>query len=302
MRNQPPLASLRAFEAAARRLSFKAAADELHVTATAISHQIRVLESYCGEALFQRLPRPLSLTPAGTRLYPAVREGFDRFAEGLSQTKAKNFGRLRVTATNAFAARCLMPRIPAWRQLANDITLMIIGTDDVLDLGADASDLAIRYARKAPVDGVVSDLGRDTFHVVASPDLVEQLGLPVRPQDIARYPLIESEWPDWAEAPPMWREWAATARNTGHEVPDLMQSVVCGYREELHAIEAALAGQGLAICSDILVADALRDGKLVKVSDVTMPGFGLFTVYRRESTRATMCRTFVNWLGDQEWH
>ena len=163
MRNQPPLASLRAFEAAARRLSFKAAADELHVTATAISHQIRVLESYCGEALFQRLPRPLSLTPAGTRLYPAVREGFDRFAEGLSQTKARNFGRLRVTATNAFAARCLMPRIPAWRQLANDITLMIIGTDDVLDLGADASDLAIRYARKAPVDGVVSDLSRDSL-------------------------------------------------------------------------------------------------------------------------------------------
>lgn len=302
MRNQPPLASLRAFEAAARRLSFKAAADELHVTATAISHQIRVLESYCGEALFQRLPRPLSLTPAGTRLYPAVREGFDRFAEGLSQSKAKNFGKLRVTATNAFAARCLMPRIPAWRQLANDITLMIIGTDDVLDLGADASDLAIRYARKAPVDGVVSDLGRDTFHVVASPTLVEQLGLPVRPQDIARYPLIESEWPDWAEAPPMWREWATTARKTGHQVPDMMKSVVCGYREELHVIEAALAGQGLAICSDILVADALRDGKLVKVSDVTMPGYGLFAVYRRESTRATMCRTFVNWLEDQEWY
>ena len=84
MRPLPPLAQLRAFEAAARHLSFMAAADELAVTPTAISHQIKLLESYCGRPLFRRRPRPLALTEAGTRLFPVIREGLDSFADALS--------------------------------------------------------------------------------------------------------------------------------------------------------------------------------------------------------------------------
>src|SRR6266511_3800512 len=112
MTRLPPLIELRAFEAAARHVSFKKAAAELGVTPTAISHQIRLLEQYCGRALFRRRPRPLSLTEAGDR-HP-----------------------LRVTTTNAFASRWLVPRLPRWRKVRPDAPLDVIGTDNVLDLHA----------------------------------------------------------------------------------------------------------------------------------------------------------------------
>src|SRR4030095_12478288 len=93
MRSLPPLAQLRAFEAAARHLSFKDAADELAVMPTAISHQIKLLESYCGRPLFRRRPRPLALTETGARLFPVVREGLDSFANALSAVHEFSLGR-----------------------------------------------------------------------------------------------------------------------------------------------------------------------------------------------------------------
>src|SRR5436853_3903552 len=113
----PPLIELRAFDAAARHLSFRKAAAELGVTPTAISHQIRLLERYCGRALFRRRPRPLALTDAGTRLFPAIRAGLEAFATAIAAVKRDvNQQSLRVTTTNAFASRCLVPRLPMWRK------------------------------------------------------------------------------------------------------------------------------------------------------------------------------------------
>ena len=86
-RSLPPLVELRAFEAAARHLSFKKAAEELCVTPTAVSHQIRLLERYCGQSLFRRRPRPLTLTEAGARLFPVVRDGFEAFAAAIAAVK-----------------------------------------------------------------------------------------------------------------------------------------------------------------------------------------------------------------------
>src|SRR5215470_3720188 len=104
MRKLPPLIELRAFEAAARHMSFKQAAVELGVTPTAISHQIRLLERYCGHPLFRRRPRPLSLTDAGARLFPAIRHGLEEFALAIAAVKrAGDRSPLRVTTTNAFA-------------------------------------------------------------------------------------------------------------------------------------------------------------------------------------------------------
>src|ERR1700755_591228 len=106
MRKLPPLAELRAFEAAPRCLSFKLAAAELGVTPTAVSHQIRLLEAYCGQALFRRQPRPIALTRTGEQLFPVLRDGFESFAKAISAVRASGSGtHLRVTATNAFAAR-----------------------------------------------------------------------------------------------------------------------------------------------------------------------------------------------------
>src|SRR3954464_7999911 len=116
MRKLPPLTELRAFEAAARHLSFKMAADQLHVTPTAVSHQIKLLERHCGRLLFRRRPRPLRLTSAGEQLFPVLRDGFETFRDALAAVRSGAAGgRLRITATNAFAARWLVPRLPNWR-------------------------------------------------------------------------------------------------------------------------------------------------------------------------------------------
>ena len=145
MRTLPPLNGLRAFEAAARHLNFQAAARELGVTPTAISHQIRGLEAYCGQTLFRRRPRPVALTPAGARLFPTLRDGFDRFESGLSAIRPQEGGaRLRMTTTNAFAARWLVPRLASWRQLHPGLRLDLASTDAVLDLAGGEVDVAIR--------------------------------------------------------------------------------------------------------------------------------------------------------------
>jgi LysR family glycine cleavage system transcriptional activator len=118
MHKLPPLSELRAFESAARHLSFKKAAAELGVTSTAISHQIKLLEQYCGRPLFRRRPRPLTLTEAGSRLFPVMRDGLEVFAATIAAVKRDRVRQpLRVTTTNAFASRWLVPRLPHWRKL-----------------------------------------------------------------------------------------------------------------------------------------------------------------------------------------
>ena len=169
MRKLPPLRALHAFEAAARHLSFATAAKELGVTPTAISHQIRQLEEACGVKLFQRRPRPLLLTSAGVRLYPALRNGFDALASAVALMAEEDAqAPLRVTSTNAFASEWLVPQLPKWREENPNVPLEIIGTDAVLDVRAGAADVAIRHARKPPPDFVAHEVFRDdTFPFAA---------------------------------------------------------------------------------------------------------------------------------------
>src|SRR5690349_13623033 len=153
MRSLPPLTALRAFEAAARHMSFKAAADELRLTPTAVSHQIRSLEALCGRPLFRRRPRPIALTDGGARLFPVIRDGLDQFAEAVAAIREEaNHRPLRVTTTNAFASRWLVQRLPMWRAAHPETALEVIGTDAVVNLRAGDADLAIRYVHASPPD------------------------------------------------------------------------------------------------------------------------------------------------------
>ncbi|MGE0700282.1 MAG: LysR substrate-binding domain-containing protein [Hyphomicrobiaceae bacterium] len=296
MRHLPPLTELRAFEAAARHLSFKLAAVELGVTPTAISHQIKLLEQHCGQSLFRRRPRPLSLTWAGEQLFPVIRDGFESFGEALSAVRATGAsGRLRITATNAFAARWLVPRLPQWRAAHPRLKLDIVGTDAVLDLKTGEADIAIRYAMKPPTEGPCAKLMRDTFLVVASPKLVGEKAGMLTPADLARLPLIEAEWPPTDRHAPSWQRWQRAARARHKPVPDLAGLANLSFREELHAIEAAIAGQGVAICSDVLIAPELVSGVLVPVSRVTLPGYGFYIVHRDGHRKLASIRAFVAW-------
>jgi LysR family transcriptional regulator, glycine cleavage system transcriptional activator len=298
MRKLPPLGSLRAFEAAARHLSFKNAADELGLTPTAISHQVRMLEEHCGERLFRRRPRPLALTPAGTALYPAIRGGFEAFADALEALGDKSEPTpLRVTTTNAFASRWLVPRLGLWRDAHPDLPLTVIGTDRVVRL-ADEADIAIRYARTAPSGSVAPEMFRDRFFAVCAPKLLSGRPPVRRPGDLAAFPLIQYDWFAPDPTAPTWRRWLDMAAEADPAARELGE-IALGFREELHAVEAVLAGQGIAICSDIVVADDLASGALVKVLDLSLPGYGFYPVFEPNHRRRAVIEMFVDWISDQ---
>jgi LysR family glycine cleavage system transcriptional activator len=296
----PPLTELRAFEAAARHMSFRAAAEELSVTPTAVSHQIRLLELFCGRPLFRRRPRPLSLTDAGAQLFPVVRDGLGQWAEMLDAIRGgASHRRLRVTATHAFAARWLLPRLPLWRKANPRIGLDVVGTDAVLDVKGGEMDVAIRYARKPPPGFAPLELMRDRFHVVASPSLVGRRVKRLTPSQLASFPLIACEWPATDDHAPTWERWEKVARSRHQTVPPLASLVALSFREEPHAIAAVIAGQGIGICSDVIVGRELADGTLVRLSNISLAGYAFYGIYRANHPRRALIESFLRWMRGQ---
>lgn len=298
MRKLPPLGSLRAFEAAARHMSFKEAANELGVTPTAISHQIRLLEDICGQPLFRRRPRPLALSGAGERLFPVIRNGFDIFATAIESASAGRRRRLlRVTSPNAFASRWLVPRLPNLREMHPKILLEIIGTDAVLDLRAGDADVAIRYARRMPPDLAAQELFRDTFFPICSPELLAKNGRQIeRAADVVHLPLIHFDWMNRDPEAPTWSRWLATARSVDPEIPYADKAWDLSFREELHAIDAVVAGQGIAICSDLVVSRELASGVLVKAHALSLPGYGFYLVSVPNHPQQLNIEAFSAWM------
>jgi LysR family glycine cleavage system transcriptional activator len=284
------MSALRAFEAVARLGSFRLAAAELHVTPTAVSHQVGSLEAYCGQSLFRRRPRPLALTEAGGRLFPVIRDGLDVFAAAIDQARAPGAEarQLRVSTTNAFAARCLVPLLPDWHRENPAVELEIIGTDAVVDLRGGQADVALRYARNMPLDGVAVELVRDRFHVVAASSLVGQDGA----KPWRQLPRIAYEWLPGDTQAPTWEHWDMVARTR----PQAAQRIAMRFREELHAIEAVVAGHGVAICSDLLVRKELSEGTLVCLSPVTLDGYGVYLVTLPEQSAVPTVRNFCAWM------
>ena len=296
----PPLIELRAFEAAARHLSFRRAAAELHVTPTAISHQIRLLEAHLGTPLFRRRPRPVALTEAGARLFPVIHDGFAAFAEALDTVRAGAKARpLVVSTTNAFAARWLVPRLPDWRARHPDLPLEVIGTDEVVDLRGGEADLAIRYQRSAPAGLVAVELMRDRHWPVCAPDLLPDGAAFRTPIDLSGQTLIHCHWLPNDPAPPTWARWFAAARAGGQDVPGPDATTALTFREEAHGIDAAIAGQGVAICSDVLVAREIERRALLRPFDLSLPGYGFFLVHLPGRERDRRVRAFTDWIVAQ---
>jgi LysR family transcriptional regulator, glycine cleavage system transcriptional activator len=298
MRRLPPLAALRAFECAARHLSFKEAARELAVTPTAISHHVRQLEEMCGQALFRRRPRPLALTGAGERLFPVLRNGLDAFALAFAAISAGDEqGPLRVTTTNAFASRWLIPRLPQWRAAHPGVPLEVIGTDKVVDLRTGEADVAIRYAGSPPTDLAAQEVFRDSFYPMCSPAVLASDARPIqRAADLLRYPLIHFDWLNWNPRVPTWRRWFATARSVDPDVPEVGNVWKLSFREELHAMDAVVAGQGIAICSDVVVSRDLAGGALVRAHGLSLPGYGFYLVHLPNHPRQPVIEAFGAWM------
>jgi LysR family transcriptional regulator, glycine cleavage system transcriptional activator len=293
----PPLIELRAFEAAARHMSFKKAAAELCVTPTAVSHQIRLLERYCGRSLFRRRPRPLTLTEAGARLFSVVHDGLAAFSTAIETIKRDGSKQpLRITTTNAFASQWLVPRLPLWRKQRGVLPLEVIGTDAVLDLDGGDADVAIRNAATLPTDGAAKELFRDSFWPICSPRLLCG-GHPLkRAADLRGQVLVHFHWPPFVPHAATWQRWLTVARRRWRDVPDSSEMDHLNFREELHAIDAVLAGQGIGMFSDLLVGDKLKAGSLMKVLDLKLSGFGFYLVHSSGHPREREIAALSTWL------
>jgi LysR family glycine cleavage system transcriptional activator len=289
MRRLPPLSALRAFEAAARHRSFKQAANELAVTPTAISHQIRFLEEYTGVVLFDRQVRKVVLTEAGAELYPVLRDGLNSFETAFQRLRTPSRQQVTISATNAFMARWLAPRLAEFRQLHPDVDLELHASDQPVDLGADAADLAIRYGR-GPYPGMLSEpLFTDHFAPMASPTLAMD-----GTADLANLPLIDFKWARSHPLNPTWKSWFSAAGLTrGTRRAELR------FSEEGHAVQAALAGQGVALLSLELMADDLRAGRLLRLPGPTLPGHTYHLVRSEGHTAAPHVEAALAWLRAQ---
>jgi LysR family glycine cleavage system transcriptional activator len=253
-RKLPPLAALRAFEAAARHLSFLKAAQELSVTPTAISHQIRLLEGWLGMALFERHVRRVSLTRAGVALFPSLKEGFDSFERAIASLAPPSRRRaVTITATTLFAARRLIPALGRFQAAHPDAELRLHASDEVIDLADGIADVAVRYG-KGPFANLVSEpLCNERFGVVCSPSLGIR-----RHADLTTATLIHAEWRR-VDRQPSWRRWCELAGISGVDTEAGLR-----FTDETHAIQAAIAGHGVAIASLLMLEDELSRGVLVQ--------------------------------------
>src|SRR5262249_19190242 len=162
----------------------------------------------CGRPLFARRPRPLALTESGARLFPVIRNSLDAVAEILTAVRDDPHRQpLRVTTTNAFASRWLLPRLERWRETCPDVQVDVNGTDAILDLRAGEADLAIRYAPTAPTRVVTEELFKDTYWPICNPRLLRGARRVQRPADLRRHTLIHVYWPPSFRNPPTWRRW-----------------------------------------------------------------------------------------------
>ncbi len=299
MRRLPPLNALRSFEAAARNLNFKRAADELGVTPTAISHQIKLLEETIGHSLFRRHPRPLALTETGARLFPVIRDSLDNIAQGLKKVSGGSDKKiLRVSTTVAFASNLLLPRLMDWSLRHPDLELDIHASDFPVDLASEQIDLAIRYAATPEPGMMCFPLWSDAFYPMAAPGLV---GVSADDDSTPRFfhlPLISYRWKSAHEAAPTWDGWAAVANRSKRRKFCHAKSQIIRLSEESHAIQAAIDGQGVVLASSVVVSEQARANKLVPVSDVALPGLTYFLVHRKSQENVIHVGLFRRWLMD----
>lgn len=288
MNSLPPLNGLRAFEAAARHLSFTAAADELNVTQAAISHQIRRLEERLGVALFRRAHKRLELTPAAAAYLPSVRRAFDELREATDKLLSRDRRRmLTVSTTASFAVKWLMPRLSHFQRAYPEIEVRVTTGTALTDFARDEVDVGVRYGfGDWPGVAAVPLLREDVFPV-CSPGLRDgEPGLR-QPADLARHTLIHiSAYAD------DWRLWLTAA-----ELPEIDPTRGLNVDLALSAIQAAVDGAGVMLGRTALVGDDLAAGRLVAPFDLVLPAAAAYYVVYPPAPADEPCvRAFRDWL------
>lgn len=292
MRKLPPLSALRVFEAAARRLSFKDAAEELNVTPTAVSHQIRQLEETLGTKLFERGARRVRLTAPGHQLFPPLRDGLDGFERAIQAVRCTHGSKVAtLTSTVAFMARRLAPRAGSFRDAYPDWTLRLDASNKPVDLDVEA-DAAVRYGGGLYPGLVVEPLFQDRFAPVCSPRL--PLG---SKDDLRNATLVHFDWGSAArddERAPVWRHWLERSGVSGID-PEAGLS----FTEEIHAVQATVAGQGVGLLSLTLVAEELASGVLVQPFELSLESYRYDLVYSPRAAGRPATMLLRDWVTAQ---
>lgn len=283
MRKLPPLNAIRAFEAVARKLSFADAGEELGVTATAISHQIRHLEAYLGFQLVERRPRKIALTPAGQELFPKLRSAFDTLGEAFSMLdKDVEQSLVRVTATYAFAERWLVPRLADFFDQHSEVRVEVETNDEVLDLRADRLDLAIRYGPQESAGEEVEVLLSDRYIPVGL------AGRPLTRLQDSR--LLGFRWRNPEMGGPVWEDWFK-------EVDEPFPSDrITRFSDESAAFNALDQGLGFLLSSSALVDDGLQSGRYQQIPGPELRGFDYCLVFNPLSRNKYGVKLFVDWI------
>jgi LysR family glycine cleavage system transcriptional activator len=306
----PPLNALRAFEAAARHLSFKNAALELSVTPTAVSHQIKLLETSLGWPLFDRLTRALALTPQGEAMLPKVREGLECFAAAVEGARQRvDHGRLIVVLPPSFATRWLVPRLRRFALAQPSLSLQVIRSMNAidgnqvagvaalepLDLHQEDSLVAIRFGNGAYPGYHVDRMFGSDYIAVCSPKLLEA-GPPLRvPADMRHQVLLHDDATASERSGPGWEDWFRLAGVSGADT-----RAGTHFGDSGMAYVAALDGLGVALASRPLVANAIAQGRLVAPFDIAVgQHYAYFLVVQESISGRPMVQAFRQWLLEE---
>ncbi|MEO0981419.1 MAG: transcriptional regulator GcvA [Pseudomonadota bacterium] len=290
----PPLNALRAFEVAARRLSFTKAAEDLNVTPGAISQQIRQLEDFAGAPLFKRTGRSVLLTDSAQAALPLVRDAFDKINEAgrVMQAPARK-GKVMVSSAPSFAAKWLAPRLEAFHRAHDGVEAWISADMSLTDFAHADADIAIRYGR-GDYDGLKSEhLMDETVLPVCAPSLLEGANAIQRPTDLAKHTLLHDESGENDPSCPDWASWLRARDVLGVDPkrgPRFNQGVLI--------IEAAVSGQGVALAKRAVAEADLAAGRLVApFADGSTPiDFGYWVVWPKGRHLTPEVRAFMKWL------
>ncbi|MGO4391619.1 LysR family transcriptional regulator [Variovorax sp. M-6] len=277
-----PLNALRAFECAARHLSFTLAAAELHVTQAAVSQQVRGLESRLGVALFRRLPRGLALTDEGHALLPVLVDAFGRMEAVIQQFDNGHFFEvLSIGVVGTFAVGWLMPRLRLFRESCPFIDLRLMTHNNVVDLAAEGLDFAIRFG-DGNWPGLLADpLLPAPLTVLCAPAVAVRVH---RPQDLAHETLLRSyraeDWPGWFAA-------------AGLDCPAIRGPVFDSSRL---MVEAAVQGAGVALAPASMFERELQEGRLMRPLAIEVMTGSYWLTRLRSRPSSPAMGLFRNWL------
>lgn len=280
-----PLNALWSFEVAARHQSYSRAAEELRLTHSAISHQMRLLEEEVGAPLFERSGRQMLLTQLGAELAAEVRDGFERLGRAFERARRATHSKaITVSVLPSFASRWLVPRLSHFYELHPELEVSLRVSDELANFKTDGVDLGLRFGAGRWPGMKAIELLREEVYPVCSPAFQRQHRLR-RPEDLGRVPLLRNTnqpWVPWFRS--VGLDWQEPSRGTI-------------YDDSLTALRAASEGHGVALARGILVAEEVRGGQLCRLFPGGVPvDWAYYAVYLGEGAAPRHVQPFLDWL------